>query len=138
MITIMFTDNNAYWGDATVNGRAERDDIPICTFWRGYAAQGTPGAAALAYIAVLDNAMGTHLSDISYDKVGENGAFNNFFDLWDDENATVEHFNSSSNLTGNANWTGSFIFSAGNQGSLKQIAPVITLRDSTITAIIQE
>jgi hypothetical protein len=135
MITIMFTDNNAYWGDATVTAVPSATTFQYVHSGADIAAQGTPGAAALAYIAVLDNAMGTHLSDISYDKVGENGAFNNFFDLWDDENATVEHFNSSSNLTGNANWTGSFIFSAGNQGSLKQIAPVITLRDSTITAI---
>jgi len=82
---------------------------------------------------VLDNAQNTHLTDISYDLVGENGAFNNFFDLWDDENATIEHFdNQAIPLNANANWTGSFVFSAGNQSM--QIAPVITLRDSSITA----
>ena len=65
--------------------------------------------------------------------MGENGQFNNFFDLWDDENATIEHFNNQAiSLNNNASWTGSFVFSAGNQSM--QIAPVITLRDSTITA----
>jgi hypothetical protein len=79
--------------------------------------------------------MNTHLIDISYDKAGENGAFNNFFDLWDDENTTIEHFNNNAiPLNANAHWTGSFVFSAGNQGATHQIAPVITLRDSTITA----
>jgi hypothetical protein len=88
---------------------------------------------ALAYVAVLDNAMNTNLIDIGYDKDGENGRFNNFFDLWDDENATIQHFNNQAiSMNGNANWTGSFVFSAGNQA--QQIAPVITLRDSTITA----
>jgi hypothetical protein len=88
---------------------------------------------ALAYVAVLDNAVNTHLIDISYDKVGEGGQFNNFFDLWDDENATIDHFNNNAiSLNNNANWTGSFVFSAGNQST--QIAPVITLRDSSITA----
>jgi hypothetical protein len=31
---------------------------------------------ALAYVAVLDNGMNTHLTDISYDRAGENGNFN--------------------------------------------------------------
>jgi hypothetical protein len=65
--------------------------------------------------------------------LGETGHFNNFFDLWDDENATIDHFdNQGISLNNNANWTGSFVFSAGNQSM--QVAPVISLRDSTITA----
>src|ERR1700675_3946594 len=40
--------------------------------------------------------------------------------------------NQAGSLNNGANWTGSFVFSAGNQ--TQQIAPVITLRDSTITA----
>ena len=67
--------------------------------------------------------------DIQYDLGGEAGAFNNFVDFWDDENATIEHFNNNGiPLNDTANWTGSFVFS-GSHG-----APVITLRDSTITA----
>jgi len=98
------------------------------------ASQATPGVVALAYVAILDNGMNTHLTDIAYDKVGDKGNFNNFFDLWDDESATIEHFNNNAiSLNHGANWTGSFVFSAGNQGR-NQIAPVITLRDSTITA----
>ena len=88
------------------------------------ALQNTPGAVALAFDAILDNGMNSHFSDIQYDLGGENGSFNNFFDFWDDENATIDHFMSASQLTANANWTGSFIFSAGNQGAGTQIAPV--------------
>jgi hypothetical protein len=133
MVTILFTDSSFYWGDAVVTA------VPSATTFKyafpgvDLAPQSTPGVVALAYVAVLDNAMDTHLIDISYDKAGENGQFNNFFDLWDDENATIQHFNNQAiSLNGNANWTGSFVFSAGNQA--QQIAPVITLRDSTITA----
>ncbi len=133
MVTILFTDSAGYWGDALITA------VPSSTTFR-YAhagadipAQTSPGVVALAYVAVLDNATNSRLIDISYDEAGENGRFNNFFDLWDDENATIEHFNNQGiPLNGNANWTGSFVFSAGNQSV--QIAPVITLRDSTITA----
>jgi len=46
----------------------------------------------------------------------EGGSFNNFFDLWDDENATIEHFNNQAKpLNNNTNWTGSFVFSAGTR-----------------------
>lgn len=134
MVTIMFTDNSAYWGDAFVTAVPSATTFQYTHSGADIAAQATPGVVALAYVAVLDDAEATHLNDIAYDKAGENGSFNNFFDLWDDENTTIEHFSSTSNLTGNANWTGSFIYSAGNQGS-HQLAPVITLRDSSITAI---
>ena len=135
MVTIMFTDNNAFWGDAFVTATPSPTTFQYAHSGADIAPQTTPGDVALAYVAVLDNGMNTHMSDISYDKVGENGSFNNFFDFWDDENATITHFISTINLTGNANWTGSFVFSAGNQGPRHQIAPVITLRDSTITAL---
>lgn len=135
MVTTMFTDNNAFWGDAIVTAVPSSTTFQYAHSGSDIPAQATPGAVALTYVAILDNAGNTHLTDITYDKVGENGAFNNFFDLWDDENATIEHFNNNaSSLNANANWTGSFVFSAGNQGSLNQIAPVISLRDSSITA----
>ena len=133
MVTILFTDSNGYWGDAIITAVPSTTTFQYAHAGTDVAAQSTPGVVALAYVAVLDNAMNSHLIDISYDKVGESGAFNNFFDLWDDENATIEHFNNQAiSLNDNANWTGSFVFSAGNQSV--QIAPVITLRDSTITA----
>jgi hypothetical protein len=135
MVTILFTDNNAYWGDAIVAAVPSSTTLQYAHSGRDIASQATPGVVALAYLAVLDNGMNTHFTDISYDRVGENGKFNNFFDLWDDENATIDHFNNNAiSLNNGANWTGSFVFSAGNQGSGHQIAPVITLRDSTITA----
>jgi hypothetical protein len=135
MVTILFTDNNAYWGDARVTVVPSSTSFQYAHTGSDIAAQATPGVVALAYVAVLDSGMNTHFTDISYDRAGENGNFNNFFDLWDDENATIDHFNNNAiSMNGNANWTGSFVFSAGNQGSLNQIAPVITLRDSNITA----
>jgi hypothetical protein len=135
MVTILFTDNNAYWGDAVVTGVPSSTSFQYAHSGSDITAQATPGVVALAYVAVLDNGMNTHFIDISYDRVGDGGNFNNFFDLWDDENATIDHFNNNAiSLNNGANWTGSFVFSAGNQGSRGQIAPVITLRDSTITA----
>ncbi len=133
MVTILFTDSSAYWGDAIVTAVPNATTFQYAHAGADLAAQTTPGVVALAYVAILDNAVNTNLADISYDKVGENGKFNNFFDLWDDENVTITHFNNNAiSLNGNANWTGSFVFSAGNQA--QQIAPVITLRDSSITA----
>jgi hypothetical protein len=133
MVTLLFTDNSAYWGDAFVTAVPSATTFQYAHTGPDIAAQATPGVAALAYVAVLDNAMNTHLIDISTDKVGENGFFNNFFDLWDDENVAIDHFNNQGiPLNYGANWTGSFIFSAGNQGH--PLAPVITLRDSSITA----
>ena len=133
MVTILFTDSSSYWGDATITAVPSSTTFQYAHSGGDIAVQSSPGVVALAYVAVLDNAVNTHLIDISYDKVGENGAFNNFFDLWDDENVTIEHFNNQAiPLNNNANWTGSFVFSAGNQST--QIAPVITLRDSSITA----
>jgi len=133
MVTILFTDNSSYWGDATITAVPNSTTFQYAHTAANIAAQTSPGVVALAYVAVLDDAMDTHLVDISYDKDSENGHFNNFFDLWDDENATIDHFNNQGiSLNANANWTGSFVFSAGNQSL--PIAPVITLRDSTITA----
>jgi hypothetical protein len=133
MVTILFTDNNAFWGDAIVTAVNSPTAFQYAHRGADIAAQDTPGVVALAYVAVLDNAMNTHLIDISYDKLWENGAFNNFFDLWDDENVTIEHFNNQAiPLNDSANWVGSFVFSAGNQSM--EIAPVIALRDSSITA----
>ncbi len=133
MVTILFTDSSSYWGDATITAVPSSTTFQYAHPGADIAAQTSPGVVALTYVAVLDNAMSTHLIDIFYDKVGESGHFNNFFDLWDDENATIDHFdNQGIPLNNNANWTGSFVFSAGNQSM--QIAPVITLRDSSITA----
>jgi hypothetical protein len=133
MVTILFTDNNGYWGDATITAVPTSTTFQYAHSGADIAVQASPGVVALAYVAVLDNAANTHLVDIAYDELGENGAFNNFFDLWDDENVTIEHFNNQAiPLNASANWTGSFVFSAGNQSM--QIAPVITLRDSSITA----
>ncbi|MGA2204363.1 MAG: hypothetical protein ABSD89_12980 [Halobacteriota archaeon] len=135
MVTIQFTDSSSYWGDATITAVPSSTTFQYAHSGADIAAQASPGVVALAYVAVLDNAMNTHLIDISYDLAGENGSFNNFFDFWDDENTTIDHFNNNAiSLNASSTWTGSFLFSAGNKGASHQIAPVITLRDSTITA----
>ena len=131
MVTIMFTDNNAYWGDAVVATVPTATTFTYTHTGTDIATQATPGVVALAYSAVLDNGENTHFIDLA----NNGGWFNNFFDMWDDENATIEHFKTAgADLNHTANWTGSFVFSAGNQGGVHQIAPVITLRDSTITS----
>ncbi len=143
MVTILFTDDVHYWGDAVVTDCGSGATSAACTgtsttfrYARtepNIASQPTPGVVALAYTAILDNGNSTHFIGIQYDLGGEAGTFNNFFDMWDDENATIDHFNNNAiSLNPNANWTGSFVFSAGNQNH--QVAPVITLRDSNITA----
>jgi hypothetical protein len=144
LVTIMFTDDRSYWGDARVTDCGSGSSPAACTgssttfrYVHGgtIASQRTPGVVALAYEAFLDNANSTHFIDVHYDFGGEAGHFNNFFDMWDDENATIDHFNNNAiNLNANSNWTGSFVFSGGAENIGHQIAPVITLRDSNITA----
>ncbi len=143
MVTILFTDDVHYWGDAVVTDCGSGATPAACTgtsttlrYARtepNIGSQPTPGVVALAYTAILDNGNSTQFIGIQYDLGGEAGTFNNFFDMWDDENATIDHFNNNAiSLSANSNWTGSFVFSAGNQNH--QVAPVITLRDSNITA----
>ena len=138
MVTILWTDNRAYWGDVpyiTVTGRntftyrrPSVADIPLQT---------TPGAVALAYDAILDNAQGTHFIDIQGTEFSQ-GYFSNFFDFWDDEQISVDSFdNGATALRRSANWIGSFVFS-GPQNNLpdkaENLAPVISLTKSQITA----
>jgi hypothetical protein len=117
LVDIGFTDNSYYWGDAIVTA------IPTSTTFTyastaTLASQSTPGVVALEYAAILDTATGTHFSDITYDLVGNNGHFNNFFDLWDDENALIEHFdNNGISLNQSGTWTGSFVYSGGAGGT---------------------
>jgi hypothetical protein len=138
IVDIQFTDKSRYWGDALV---ATVPTSTTFTFTKSSfttdASTTSPGVVALAYEAILDNAQNTHFVDINYDVNGELGAFNNFFDFWDDENATIDHFNNNGGvLNGNANWLGSWVYSGGGPwNSSQQFAPVITLRDSSITAV---
>jgi hypothetical protein len=140
MVTIQFTDDSSYWGDALVASASGTTFTFVKHHLSTKSSQNTPGVVALAYDAILDNAQNTHFQDILYDNGGEAGSFNNFFDFWDDENALIEHFNNNGiSLTANVNWTGALIYSGGSPigpaGSpTQQWAPVITLRDSSITA----
>ena len=138
MVSQMLTDSVNYWGDVpfiTVTDsthysytRAATPNLPPQT---------TPGVVALATVAVLDNAMSTRFVDIQLEKSGEKSKFNHFFDFWDDENAVVEQFNNNGiPLNQSENWTGSFIWSGGALSlpdKHQQLAPVITLKDSTMT-----
>lgn len=133
MVTKMLTDNRSFLGDSVITS------VPTSTTFT-YALAGvtgidqdSPGVVALSYVAFLDNASHTHFLDVGYDQGNEFGRFNNFFDFWDDESATITAFNNHGiGLNANANWTGSYIFSGGNVGHTT--AALITLRDSTVTA----
>jgi hypothetical protein len=137
IVNIQLTDDGAFWGDALV---ASIPSPTTFTFKKYFLPtrdlQNTPGIVALAYEAILDNGASTHFLNIQQDLVLEAANFNHFFDFWDDENALIEHFsNNGTGLNSNANWTASFIYSGGNPwGHVQQWAPVITLRDSNITA----
>ncbi len=138
-VTQMLTDTSNYWGDVpsiTVTDvthytypRAGTADIPLQT---------TPGAVALSYEAVLDNGDSTSLTDLQLSYTNESGRFNQFFDFWDDENARINGFtNNGSSLNGNVNWTASFVWSGGAlnlPNERQQLAPVITVNNSSITA----
>jgi hypothetical protein len=135
IIVQLFTDDASYWGDAIVT------TVPSSTTYTyahtgTIASQTTPGVTALAYEGILDNANSSHFIDVGQDGLyGESRHFNNFFDMWDDENATIDHFdNNAIALNGNANWNGSFVFSGGAANIGHQLAPVITIRDSNFTA----
>ena len=137
MVVQLFTDDASYWGDAVVTTVPSATTYTYAHASNGtIASQTTPGVTALAYEAVLDNANSSHFIDVSEDAYyGESRHFNNFFDLWDDENAVIDHFNNNAiSLNGNANWNGSFVFSGGGNNIGVTMAPVITIRDSNFTA----
>ena len=145
MVTIRFTDDKFYWGDAIVydcgSGSSSGTCTSLSTTFRipsiyTYASASTPGVVALAYVAVLDNAMNTKFDGITSANAGNYSDFNNFFDLWDDENVTIEKFNNNAHsLNHNAYWSGAFVFSGGVKNQPTHVmAPVITLRNSSITA----
>jgi hypothetical protein len=137
MVVQLFTDDASYWGDAVVTTVPSATTYTYAHTSNGtIASQTTPGVTALAYEAVLDNANSSHFIDVSEDVYyGESRHFNNFFDMWDDENAVIDHFNNNAiSLNGNANWNGSFVFSGGGKNIGVTMAPVITIRDSNFTA----
>ena len=134
LIAQLFTDNSTYWGDAVVT------TVPSTTTYTiaraGSTTITTPGVVALAYEAVLDNANSSHFVDVGQEGIfAEVQRFNNFFDMWDDEQALIDHFdNNARPLNQNANWNGSFVFSGGGSNLGETLAPVITIRDSNFTA----
>ncbi len=138
-VTQMLTDTVNYWGDVPsivvtdathlTYTRLNTADIPL---------QATPGILALSYEAVLDNGSSTSLVDLQYSNTAEYGAFNHFFDFWDDENAQINRFNNNAaSLNRNSKWTGSFVWSGGAlnlPNTSHQLAPVITVNNSSFTA----
>jgi hypothetical protein len=147
LVTIMFTDNNAFWGDAviydcatTISGSFTGCTNSSTTFrysaGMSITSAATPGVVALAYTAILDNGFSTEMNNIWLDINGGAGEFNNVFDIWDDENATISHYNNQgAGINASGTWTASHVFSGGAQNVTgEQLAPVITLRDSTLTA----
>ena len=151
MVTIRFTDDVQYWGDGVITDCGSGSSAAACdgsstTFRmatsRTIATQATPGVVALTYSAVLDNAGNSTFRNLSLDGSysGTLNRFNLGFDLWDDENALIDKFNNSAvALNYGSSWSGAFVFSGGAQNRVgsgfdQTSAPVITVRDSTITA----
>ena len=134
LICQLFTDNSRYWGDKVVATVPDANHYTYSDVGADISSASTPGVTALAYEAFLDGQTGTHFIDIQYDNLGNIGHFNQFFDFWDDEGVTIDHFNNNAiNLNNSATWNGSFIFSGGNPFAAFQWAPVISLRDANIT-----
>ena len=100
MVTILFTDNSNYWGDATYRGAELATDVssthtPAPTSRRRHArgsGAGVCGGARQRREYALDR----HSATTRLERAGR---FNNFFDVWDDENATIEHFNNQASRT---------------------------------------
>jgi hypothetical protein len=139
-VTILFTDDTRYWGDVP-----QIASVPSSTSFtynstgRGDATlQTTPGLVALTYVCVLDNANGTALRDLKVDYEASAGAFNGIFDLWDDEDCTIDNFtNNGIALNRNINWSPSFIASYGANNlpsATQQLAAVLSLSNTSITA----
>jgi hypothetical protein len=139
MVTILFTDPTQFWGDAPTITVL---DATTFAYYRNsrtdWPTQATPGIVALAYEPILDNGSGTNFFDVKMATAWESGAFNNWFDFWDDERCLVQGFdNGASSLNANINWTGSFFFSGGAYNlpvAAQQLAPVVTVANSNITA----
>jgi hypothetical protein len=138
MVDIQFTDSATFWGDVPGITVTSPTSFTYASDRGNSEPSSTPGVVALSYEAVLDNAQKTYFKNIQYDFSGENGHFNHFFDLWDDEDAIIDSFgNSGISLNQGRNWTGSFIYSGGAHNlphQSQQLAPVITIKDSNITA----
>ncbi len=141
-VTILYTDNVAYWGDVpyiTVTGTNTFTYYDECAGTScTIILQNTPGIVALTYVAILDNAQNSKFIDLYQSVLTGSGAFNNWFDFWDDENAVIDDFNNNAyQMNHNQNWTSSYIFSGGAQNlptGGHQLAPVITIGGSSITA----
>jgi hypothetical protein len=137
MVTIMFTDDSSYWGDGQVLSVPSSTTFTIKgVTGTTISSQATPGVVALAFDAVLDNGYSAHLVDLSIDQNNLSGNFNNFVSEWDDENATIDHLTATGVVHHGLTWSGSYIFSGGaaHAPNGQQFAPVITVRNSTITA----
>ena len=137
LVTQLFTDNPSYWGDAVITTVPSATTYTYTKLSGTLSSQATPGVTALAYEAVLDNANSSHFIDVMIaGNYEESRRFNTFFDMWDDEQAVIDHFdNDAIPVNHNANWNGSFIFSGGSYNTTNAgMAPVITIRDSNFTA----
>ncbi len=106
------------------------------------ASAATPGVVALAYEADFGQCQRyTKFQRHHERRSRELGKFNNFFDMWDDENATIDHFNNNAEPM-NEGRPGRDPTSASGGAEpprdIGTLAPVITIRDSNITANISE
>lgn len=145
-VTILHTDRSIYWGDVpaiTVTSATTFTYQDQCVASCTIALETTPGIVALTYVAILDNAENAKIMDVRNTKFNNGGKFNNWIDIWDDENSVIDDFdNQGASINGNVNWVGCYVCSFGANNlppgtgspTIHQLAPVITLKNSTITA----
>lgn len=136
------TDSPAYWGDVPSVTVVDADtytytrtngivaDIPAHT---------GPGITALAYVAVLDNSASTKYYDVKLAHGFISGKFNAFFDAYDNEDMDIDGLIMVGGLNYNANWFGEAVWAGGESNAPDaafNMAPVITLRQSSLTNVI--
>jgi len=133
MVTILFTDNSAYWGDAMVTAVPSSTTFQYAHSGSDIASQATPGVVALAYVAILDNGMNTHLTTSPMTRWATKGT-SIIFSISGTMRAPPSSTSTTMPFAEPRRKLDGIVCLFGRKQGRNQIAPVITLRDSTITA----
>lgn len=135
LVNVQFTDDHRIWGDSYVASTPTTTTFTVTKATATTVSSvASPGQVALAFEAILDNGQHTYFQDLGIAFGQSVTAFNNDFDFWDDEAATVSGWTDNS-VGGNHNlhWNGCEFYSGGEPIS-GNWAPVVTVRDSSLTA----
>ena len=124
------TDDANYWGDYIVTSVPNSTTFTFNKSGPNISSHATAGIVALQFSAILDNATSSRLVGIESSYTSNHG-FNDFFDIWDDENCTIDHFSNNGTGTQNtANWVHSIVYANGQDFVH---APLIHFLNSTVT-----